>query len=336
MAIRTRLRLTALVSTAALISLALIPGVATAKTKPTDLRVVTSSGVTLAEYTQFTGSTIAKASKKADCFGEDNPSSNRKYKLKGSNALSALIDGASHDDALNPLRLTDAFVDDGFGFGVCRVGDYSFSPVNFSYWYNANGYQAGTTGPDLIPVKRGEHVLWYLTNGSESGFPSELELKVPVRVKSDQAFTAKVVRHLGDGSAEPAQGVQVSSTDAWTAPTDSSGKVDVPSGAAGKLRLQATGGSDDVPSSTKKVCVGDAIADCLPARGETIYGSSHGDRIKGSKGKDKIGAGAGSDRIDVHSGGPDKVVCGKGRDLVIRAKHQRGLRLKGCEKVKRR
>ncbi len=329
MAIRICTRFTALLSSIALISLCLLTGSAAAKTKPVDFRVITSSGKTLAEYEQFTGATTAKADKRADCFGEDNPSSNKSYKLGGASTLSALIDAKSHDSNLSPLRLTDAFVDDGFGFGVCRIGEFPTS--GFSYWYVANEYEAGTTGPDLIPVHSGDHVLWYLTNGNEPGFPNELELKAPVRAKSGEQFTVKVVRHLSDGSTEPAAGVAVGGGE-----TGPDGKASLLSGPTDTDRLQATGADDDVPSNTERVCVANKLSDCSAHRGKTIYGSSRADKITGSKGKDKIGAGSGSDTINVSSGGPDKVVCGSGKDTVIRAEHQSGLVLKGCEKVKRR
>lgn len=333
MAIRKKLRLTALVSTAALVSLALSAGTALSKTKPADLRVVTSSGVTLAEYTQYTGSTTAKADKRATCFGEDNPSSNRSYELKGSSPLSALIDASDHDSALDPLRLTDAFVDDGFGFGVCRIGDYSFSPVNFTYWYNATNYTAGSTGPDLIKLHDGDHVLWYLTNGSEPNFPNELELKVQARAKTNDDVTVTVIRHLSDGSTQPAQGVTVAGA---AEPTNAQGRTTVTPANPGRISLQATGLVDDVPSNTESLCVAGDISDCPAVRGQRIFGSALADEIDGSKGKDKIGAGRGGDTIDVHTGGPDKVTCGSGKDNVIRAKRQPGLVLKGCEKVTRR
>jgi hypothetical protein len=335
MAIRKSTRFPALVSSAAIIALALIPGAASAKTKPVDLQIETSTGVTLAAYTQYTGSTTAKADKRADCFGEDNPSSNKSYELKGASPLSALIDAESHDEKLSPLRLTDAFVDDGFGFGVCRVGDYSFSPVNFSYWYNANDYEASSTGPDLIPLKGGEHVLWYLTNGSESGFPSELELKTPVRAETGEDFTAKVVRHLSDGTSEPGTDVLVGNSKGYL-PTDSEGKVELSALQAGQFKLQAIGGSEDASSNVARVCVAATLSKCSAHRGETIYGSTRADEIKAGKGDDEIRASGGDDEIDVHSGGADKVVCGSGEDTVIRAKQQSGLDLKGCEKVKRR
>jgi Ca2+-binding RTX toxin-like protein len=337
MAIRNRMRLTALVSCSALVSLALLAGVALAKTKPVDLRVVTSSGTTLAEYTQYTGGKyIAKADKRARCFGESNPSSTNSYELSGSSPLSALLDAESHDDSLAPVRLTDAFFDDFGSIGVCRIGDLTFSASGSSFWYASNDYVGAQAGANQIDTKGGDHVLWYLTNGTEpfSG-PSELELKVPVRVKAGEDYTAKVVRHLSDGTTEPAEGAMVGGGAVWAA-TDSQGNIELNAGDAGTRRLQAQATSNDVPSNTEKICVADQLSDCPASRGEEIYGSLRADEIKGSKGDDKIKAGGGADTIDVRSGGADNVNCGTGKDVLIRARHQPGTQVSGCEKVKRR
>ena len=48
------------------------------------------------------------------------------------NALGILKDALESDHALRPLVLSDAFVDDGFGLGVCTIG--GFTTVEFSYW----------------------------------------------------------------------------------------------------------------------------------------------------------------------------------------------------------
>ena len=55
------------------------------------------------------------------------------------------------DDDLKPLMITDGFVDDGFGFGVCDIG--GLETEGFSYWYSAVNGVSSSTGPDLIPVE---------------------------------------------------------------------------------------------------------------------------------------------------------------------------------------
>jgi hypothetical protein len=57
---------------------------AAASTKWADLRVVTHTGRTLAEFRQYTGSTTVRASTKGDCFG--SPSTNKRYTMGDANA----------------------------------------------------------------------------------------------------------------------------------------------------------------------------------------------------------------------------------------------------------
>ena len=96
---------------------------AAASTKWADLRVVTHTGRTLAEFRQYTGSTTVRSSTKGDCFG--SPSTNKRYTMGDANALGIVKDALESDHALSPLVLTDAFVDDGFGLGVCTIGGFT-------------------------------------------------------------------------------------------------------------------------------------------------------------------------------------------------------------------
>src|SRR5919197_1727141 len=82
---RSRFRLGAAiaVAVAALLSAA---GSAVAATHFGDLRVVTHTGRTLAEFRQYTGTTKVRSTKQAhDCFG--TRSSGKRYRLHGANAL---------------------------------------------------------------------------------------------------------------------------------------------------------------------------------------------------------------------------------------------------------
>lgn len=280
---------------------------AEAKSKYTDIRVVTNAGDTLADHRQYTEKVRVRASRKADCFGEMNPSSNRRYKLETPNVLGALIDSSRLDSDLKPLRITDAFVDDGFGFGVCDIGGVETS--GFSYWYSSANGAGATTGPDLIPVQKGDENLWYLTTGNEAGFPAELSVDAPVRVLTNDPFTVTVTRLLPDGTSEPAEGVSVGGET-----TGSDGTAEVTAG-EGTTKLVATGGPDDVFSQTVEVCAAATLAACPEARGIRIYGSRGDDRIRSAPGDDVI-----------RCAGGDDVVVGAQRDDRI---------AKSCEKVKR-
>ena len=104
-----------------------------AKTTSVHLRVVTSAGRTLAEEAERTGTTEIKTRKHADCFGKGTGGSGDRVKVHRATALGVLADVAEKVDALNPLLITDAFVDDGFGLGVCAVG--GVNPPATGYWY---------------------------------------------------------------------------------------------------------------------------------------------------------------------------------------------------------
>jgi hypothetical protein len=302
----------------AALALLLIPAAASAATKPVDVRVLTSSGKTFADVRQYTGTVQVHASHKAKCFGPDSPSSDKSYKLHGATLLSALADAARYRKALRPLLLTDAFVNDGFGMGVCGIGG-TVAPFGYPapYWYSAINGEASSTGPDLIPVSAHDETLWYFTTGNESGFPSELLLKAPARVAPEMPFDVKVKRvSPADGSTAPAAGVSVTGA---LLPTDASGSTTEPGAAAGTLHLRATGTGDDVPSAVADVCVDSDLAKCPAAPSLNISGSGRPDRIEGGKGWDTIQARAGDDVVDISQGGHDMVVCGAGHDEVIGA-----------------
>jgi hypothetical protein len=281
---------------------------AQAESKYTDVRVVTNTGLTLTDIRQYTDDVKVKTSVAADCFGPSNPSTGDSYNLKDPNVLGALIDASKSDSDLKPLMITDGFVDDGFGFGVCDIG--GLETEGFSYWYSSVNGVGSSTGPDLIPVKNGDSNLWYLTTGEEPGFPSELVLKAPARVLAGEQFTAKVVRVLPDGSKEPAEGADVNG---FT--TDEKGEVELDIGTPGDVTLRATGEADDVPSAEVNVCVGETLSDCPKGRGLEIFGSPGDDEIESTRGEDLID-------------------CGKGRDVVRNVQNADVIAV-NCEKVRR-
>lgn len=306
------MRSTVLCAVAVLAALLLIPATASARSEFADLRVVTNDGTTLAEYRQYVDSVRVRASKEADCFGPGNPSSNRRYRLRQPNPLGTLVEAADHTRKLRPLLITDAFVDDGFGFGVCSIG--GFETVGFSYWYLAVNRAGATTGPDLMPMDSGDRHLWYLTKGTEPGFPNELALRAPARVEPGVPFEVTVARFAGDGSREPAAGAVVTN---GLAPTGPDGKTTVVV-TEGRTKLQATGADDDVPSNRLTVCAAEDASECPAAHGLRIFGSADDDRIRTTR-------------------GPDAVNCRRGEDVVLLRGGSRGDRIAdNCERKVRR
>lgn len=303
---------------------------AAASTKWADLRVVTHTGRTLAEFRQYTGSTTVHSSTKGDCFG--SPSSNKGYKMDDANALGIVKDAMSSDRSLRPLVLTDAFVGDGFGLGVCTMG--GFTTAGPSFWDLVVDHVASSTGASLTPVHNGDEVLWYFTSGKEpiSG-PHELVLSAPASARPGKPFTVKATRYTSSGRGSPAAGVTVTADGKSIGRTASNGELEATM--ADSATLQADGTANDVPSNDVRVCVGSG--QCPDAHGKVIYGSGHADRIKGTKGPDRITARGGGDVVDLRSGGKDRVSCGGGRDEVIVGSGDRNDHIApSCERTKRR
>jgi hypothetical protein len=303
---------------------------AAASTKWADLRVVTHTGRTLTEFRQYTGSTTVRSSAKGDCFG--SPSRNRRYEMDGANALGIVKDALASDRALRPLVLTDAFVDDGFGLGVCTMG--GFTTHGSSYWDLVMNHVTSSTGASLTPVHNGDRILWYFTSGDEplSG-PRELALSAPAAARPDKPFTVRATRYTSSGKASPAAGVTVTADGKSIGRTGSSGELTA--ALPDSAMLQADGTGNDIPSNRVRVCVGSSR--CSSAPGKVIYGSGHADRIKGARGPDRIAARGGSDTVDLRSGGRDRVNCGGGRDEVVLAAGDRNDHIaSSCERTKRR
>ncbi len=329
---RSNLRLGAAIAAAG-IAFACAAPIATADTHWANLRVVTHTGRTLAEFRQYTGSTVVRSTRaKKDCF--DSRSSGKRYRLEGANALGIVKDALASDRALRPLVLSDAFVDDGFGLGVCAIG--GFETVGFSFWDLIRNDVAATTGAEFVPVRNGDDVLWYLTSGNEpSSGPRELVLRAPASAQPGEAFTVKVVRFSAKGRASPAGGVGVFAGSRRIGTTNADGRLRAR--LSSSATLQATGTAADIPSNHVAVCVSGTPGKCPKAHGARIYGSAHGDRIRGTRGFDRIAARGGGDVVNLRSGGRDRVSCGGGRDRVVLDRGDRDDRIaRSCERVSRR
>jgi hypothetical protein len=306
-------------------------GSAAAQTKWANLRVVAHTGRTLAEFRQYTGSTTVHSSTKADCFG--SPSKDQRYRMGDPNALGIVKDALASDRALRPLVLTDAFVDDGFGLGVCTIG--GFTTAGSSYWDIIVNHVASSTGASLTPVHNGDHILWYFTSGNEpTSGPRELVLKAPASASAGDPFTAKVVRFTSAGKSSPAAGVGVMAGSRRVGTTGPDGEVQLR--LTSSATLGATGTANDIPSNHVTVCVNSSGHRCPKTHGESMYGSNHGDRIKGTRGPDHISARGGADVVNLRSGGEDRASCGGGRDEVTLEHGDRDDHIaSNCERVRR-
>jgi hypothetical protein len=65
---------------------------------------------------------------------------------------------------------------------------------------------------------------------------------------------------------------------------------------------------------------------------DLLLGGGGNDKVKGDFGVDLVKSGRGNDRVRVRDGVADRVICGKGRDVVLADRLDK---LKGCERVRR-
>jgi hypothetical protein len=309
------------VSFAALASLVALAGFATANAGASvgaDLRVVGSSGA-LDDITQYSDTTMMPTSPQADCFGAGSGGSGQGVPVQGANALGIVVEAEKSRNRLNPLLLTDKFVPDGFGLGVCGIGGQV--PQGSAFWYTKVNHTGLQVGGSQFPIRAGDQVLWYLAPSFPP--PAELVLNSPVREPLGASFPVQVLAYGDDGTATPAAGAVISGG-ATPVTADASGNAQVTMSGSGAAQIQATRGAD-IPSSSTTICSATQLAGCPAARGRLIVGSdgvddivgtAGDDRIKPRAGKDGVRALAGEDRVDVRGGGKDRVNCGGGDDSV--------------------
>jgi Ca2+-binding RTX toxin-like protein len=309
------------VSIAALSSLIALAasGAATASASVgADLRVVGSSGQ-LDDLTQYSDTTTMPTSPQAVCFGAGSGGSGQGVPVQGANALGIVVEAAKSQNQLNPLLLTDTFVPQGFGLGVCGIGGQVAS--GSAFWYTKVDHTGLQVGGSQFPIHGGQQVLWYLSPNFPP--PPELVLNAPVREAAGTPFPVQVLAYADDGTATPAAGAVISGG-AAPVTADASGNAQVTVNGAGTDQIQATLGAD-IPSESTSICAYQSTGDCPAARGRLIVGSDGPDDITGTAGNDLIRARAGNDlvrgmagddRIDVRGGGKDRVNCGGGDDVV--------------------
>ena len=323
------------VAATAAIALTGLAGVARAQTVPSDLRVVAPGGLELTDVRQYVGKTNVSTSPAADCFGPGNKGSGNKVPQVGPDALSVLVEASAAVDRLRPVLVTDAFLDDGFGLGLCSVGGFNAPPAGF--WYLKINHKNPNLGGSLVTVGPDTETLWYLTPSFPP--PPELSLSAPARALPGVPVAVQVLSYADDGAASAATGAVVLGGSA-PATVDATGAATITFPAAGSYLLSATRGAD-IPSQSLTVCVADPLTACPASRGKEIFGTDGPDNVVGTLGPDQIGPRAGNDNVKGRAGddlivsrggGADKVKCGGGEDFVHADKSDRPG--KSCEQVK--
>ena len=311
-------------------------GSAGAQTVPTNVRIVAPNGTELADVRQYLGKTHVPTSPAADCFGPGNKGSGNTVTQVGPDALSVVVEASRSKDQLRPVLVTDGFLADGFGLGLCSVGGYS-AGVPDPFWYLKVNHKGSQLGASLVTVGPDTEVLWYLAPSFPPG--EELVLSAPVSAPPNTPIQVQVLAYDDAGLPSGATGAVVLGGDT-PAVVDANGAATVSFSTLGRPILSATR-TGDIPSQLLEVCVADPVTDCPEARGREILGTDGPDKLVGGMGDDRLAARAGNDRVNarggddqivVNGGGRDKVKCGGGEDFVRADKKDRiG---KSCERVK--
>ncbi len=274
-----------LVATMLVFTLSASPAGAKSRTVPAALRVVNSSGRSLADGTQFTGPVVAiKSSRKADCFGPGTGGSGGRVDVPGTTALGQLAAGGGAFRGIRPLSVTDYF---DFGVGLCGIGR-AVAPST-GYWYLKVNHAASFSGGDQTPVQRGDEVLWYLIDDFSDPTPDELALRVPAASGPGDPVTVRVLSYADDGSRSPASGALVTGAEA---PTDGQGRTSVTAG-AGVTAIRATR-PGSIPSNTVSDLHRCAVRVSRRLRGDGRWHSEgRRDHGRSRRGEDRLRRGQG-------------------------------------------
>lgn len=296
---------------------------ASARTTHSTLRVE-AAGQALDPGTNYSNRSITTRNSRA-C----GPINSGRERLRGANAMGLLGHAAEVNGKLRPFRTSDTF---DFGAIVCEVGD--FQGFGNRYWlYNVN-HQLATIGGDQLRVGRGDDVLWYHVNCTETSeatfecidgenYGEELDLAAPVRTRPG-AFKVRAFEYSGSGQRDPQPGIRISGPGVTPAVTGPDGTATVRS--TDDTTLRATRQSQgDIPSHPLEVCVDQNLSRCPDRRGEEFVGTGDADEIRGTAGpdvtrprggRDLVDAGDGDDTVKARGGGTDRVRCGAGTDAV--------------------
>lgn len=209
---------------------------------PAKLRVVAGQKM-LADKELRTGTTAVPTSPRAACFGPDKRGSGKAVRVRGATPLGLLAQAARSTRSLRPLLVTDAF---SFGLGLCGVGGNV--PSGEGFWLLKVNRESSEAGGDAVKLRRGDEVLWYLTESFPA--PDELWLRAPKRVRAGKPFPVRAFAYDEKGKRKPAAGVRVRGAKRRT---NRSGRTVLTLRRPARLIARHR---DHIPSNRAPVCVG--------------------------------------------------------------------------------
>ncbi|MBN8868724.1 MAG: hypothetical protein J0H66_02475 [Solirubrobacterales bacterium] len=189
-----------LLGLAMLLGLAAQPAAAANKI-PVNLRVVTYQGKIIFDSTVKTGTATIKPT--SDCptlGGRTGPART----VTGATALGLLYQASLKYKALRPLKVSDS----DFGFGVCGIG--GTMAEGEQWWSLYQNYKATSTGAETTKLKKGDSVLYFLSETWQQPNPDLLFLKAPAKVRKGAKVKVRVFEYDSAGKRSPVSEAKVS------------------------------------------------------------------------------------------------------------------------------
>ncbi|MCB0858147.1 MAG: DUF4430 domain-containing protein [Solirubrobacterales bacterium] len=220
-----------------------LPATASAGT-PVHLRVVTHEGRILVDRNMSTGTaTIKPTSSCPSLGGRTGPART----LDGATGMGLLYQASLRFKALRPLKVSDS----DFGFGICGIG--GVMAKGQEWWSIYLNNKAAATGAEGLKLKKGDSVLFFLSETWAEPNPNLLVLKGPGKVRRGATTSVRVFEYDSNGKRRPAAGAKVFVQGSGSVVTDSQGYAQVK--ISGKTRIVARK-SGSIPSNRVYVKTG--------------------------------------------------------------------------------
>ena len=100
-------------------------------------------------------------SPQAECFGPGSGGSGQGRTRAGGERPRHRRRGCEEPPSLNPLLLTDTFVSQGFGLGVCAIGGQVAQ--GSAFWYTKVNHAGAAGGWLAFEIHSGDQASWYLS-----------------------------------------------------------------------------------------------------------------------------------------------------------------------------